>query len=355
VFLVLKNSINDYIMSQPANNTTASPDLILDLIEAFRRSKVMFAAVELGIFDTLAEGPMPSEQVAARLHCNPAAMKTMLESCLTLGLLECSDGRFSNTTASQDYLTSQSPNRLTGYITYSNSVMWQMWSHLEDAIRTGQHRWKQTFGMDGPIFSHFFRTPEAMNEFLMGMHGFGRITSPQLVRALDLTRFRCMCDLGGATGHWVIAACEHYSQLRGIVFDLPHALELAKSMVAQSAAAARIQIVGGDFFVDQLPPADLYALGRIVHDWSEDKIRLLLKRIYDALPMGGGLLIGEKIVNEDRNGPRWALMQSLNMLICTEGQERSASEYEALLREAGFSTIEVARTSVPLDGILATK
>jgi acetylserotonin N-methyltransferase len=48
-------------------------------------------------------------------------------------------------------------------------------------------------------------------------------------------------------------------------------------------------------------------------------------------------------------------MQSLNMLICTEGKERAASEYEALLREAGFSTVEFAVTKVPLDGILATK
>jgi acetylserotonin N-methyltransferase len=164
-----------------------------------------------------------------------------------------------------------------------------------------------------------------------------------------------MCDLGGATGHWVIAACERYGNLRGIVFDLPHALELAKKIVAESSAAPRIEIVGGDFFKDKLPEADLYSLGRIVHDWSEDKIKLLLKRIYDALPSGGALLIGEKIINEDRNGPRWAMMQSLNMLICTEGKERSASEYEALLREAGFKSFEVARTNVPLDGILAIK
>lgn len=332
-----------------------SPDLILDLIEAFRRSKVMFAAVELGVFDALMQGAMTSEQLANQLSCNPAAMKTMLESLVTLGLLTYTGELFSNTEAAQNYLTSPSPNRLTGYISYSNTVMWQMWSHLEDAVRTGQHRWQQTFGLEGPIFSHFFRTPEAMKEFLLGMHGYGRITSPELVRAIDLSKFRCMCDLGGATGHWVIAACEHYEHLRGIVFDLPHTLELAQSMVTQSTAAGRIEIMGGDFFVDRLPAADLYALGRIVHDWSEDKIKLLLRRIYDALPRGGGLLIGEKLINEERNGPRWAMMQSLNMLICTEGKERSASEYQALLHEAGFTTCEVARTHVPLDVILATK
>ena len=338
--------------------TQSTPEIVLDLIEAYRRSKVMFTAVELGVFDALAEvGPQTTTALAARLGCHAGAMQMLLEGCASLGLLTLNqaDHRFSNTSSTHQYLTSTSPHRMTGYITYSNNVMWKMWGNLEDAIRTGENRWKQTFGSDGPIFSNFFRTPEAMKEFLMGMHGFGMITSPVIVQAFDLSRFRRMCDLGGATGHWVIAACERYSDLQGIVFDLPHALELAQAMIAQSSARDRLQVVGGDFFVDPLPQADLYALGRIVHDWSEDKIRRLLDRVYAALPAGGGLMIGEKIIRSDRSGPRWAMMQSLNMLVCTEGKERSAHEYEELLRQAGFASIEVAETNVPLDCILAMK
>ena len=233
--------------------------------------------------------------------------------------------------------------------------MWKMWANLEDAIREGSHRWKQTFGFDGPIFSHFFRTPEAMNEFLMGMHGFGMITSPRIVELFDLSKFERLCDLGGATGHLTIAACQRYECLRGIVFDLPHALGLAKQMVSDAGLGKRIEVVGGDFFADALPEADLYALGRIVHDWDEPKIKQLLSKIYDALPNGGGLLIGEKVLHEDRSGPRWAMMQSLNMLVCTEGKERSGTEYELLLREAGFTSVSVARTQVPLDAVLAIK
>jgi len=175
------------------------------------------------------------------------------------------------------------------------------------------------------------------------------------VNAFDLSRFQILADLGGATGHLTIAACQRYGHLKGIVFDLPHALGLAKSIVSQSGVANRIQVLGGDFFQDDLPAADLFALGRIVHDWNEEKIALLLKRIYDALPIGGGLLIGEKILWEDRTGPRWALMQSLNMIVCTEGRERTLAQYSELLQDAGFQSVEAFRTSVPLDAILAIK
>jgi len=342
-------------MTESPVASVPSPALILDLLEAFRRSKTMFAAVELGIFDALERGGKTVEDLAAELKLHVRSAQTLLEACVALGLLKQNNGFFENTRESSVYLCSSSPRRMTGYIQYSNHAIWKMWAHLEGAIREGSNRWNQTFGFHAPIFSHFFRTPESMQEFLMGMHGFGMITSPEIVRAFDLSRFQHFCDLGGATGHLPIAACERYPTLKATVFDLPHALELAQSIVGDSSVADRIAVVGGDFFEDPLPPADLYALGRILHDWDEPKIDRLLQRIYEALPVGGALLIGEKIINEERDGPRWAMMQSLNMLICTEGRERSFSEYNALLRRIGFSEVHVAITDVPLDAILAIK
>ncbi len=331
------------------------PAILLDLLEAFRRSKTMFAAVSLGVFDRLTEADATVDQLAKQLAASSDALERLLDACVGLGLLNRSSGVYSNTPLATHYLVSSSPRRMTGYINYSNSVMWPMWGKLEDAVRDGSHRWQQCFGLDGPIFSHFFRDEAAKREFLMGMHGFGVISSPQVVSAIDLSRFKCLADLGGATGHLAIAACERYPTMRAIVFDLPVALPLAKEIVDASKVADRIELVGGDFFIDPLPVADLYALGRILHDWSEEKVKLLLTRIFDALPSQGGLLIAEKLLTEDKTGPRWAQMQSLNMLTCTEGKERTLSEYEVLLHEAGFVNVIGCRTSSPLDATLAIK
>lgn len=244
---------------------------------------------------------------------------------------------------------------MTGYINYSNDIGWELWHKLEDAIREGTSRWKQCYGWDEPIFSSFFKTPEAANEFLMGMHGFGTISSPAVVAALDLSRFTQLVDLGGASGHLAIAACERYPQLRATVFDLPTARALAETIVQDSRVSQRITITSGDFFVDPLPQGDLYALGRIVHDWNVEKIGLLLNKIYASLPAGGALLICEKLLLEDRSGPSWSQMQNLNMLVCTEGKERTLVEYEALLSQAGFVNVIGCRTTTPIDGILAFK
>ena len=331
------------------------PAPVIDLIQAFRRSKTMFTAASLGVFDLLHEAPAGAADVAARLATNADATERLLDACAALGLLSKRDGVYQNHPVASTYLRAASPHTLYGYVRYSDEALYPMWNHLADAVREGTHRWGQTFGLEGPIFSAFFRTEEAMRDFLRGMHGFGLLTSPQVVAAFDLSRFRRMVDLGGATGHLVIAACERYPGLRGAVFDLPQVTAMAREEVARSSAGDRIEVLAGDFFEDELPPADLYAVGRILHDWNESQIVRLLTRIFDRLPPGGGLLVAEQLLAEDGVGPIPANMQSLGMLICTEGNERSLSEYTRILHRAGFTQTEGRRTGVPLDAILAVK
>ncbi len=42
----------------------------------------------------------------------------------------------------------------------------------------------------------------------------------------------------------------------------------------------------GDFFKDELPKADLYILARILHDWPDEKVHILLSKIADACTPG---------------------------------------------------------------------
>ncbi len=337
------------------DGSKADPSVVLDLLESFRRSKTMFAAVSLGVFDALETGPKSLAVLAETLNLNLDALERLLDACVGLQLLERSGALYGNTPAAGAYLCKQSPSRLTGYINYSNAILWKLWGNLEDAIREGTNRWQQTFGWDGPIFSNFFRTEESMREFLMAMHGYGIISSPHVVAAFDLSRFHRLVDLGGATGHLAIAACQQYPALRAVVFDLPEAGPLAREIIGVSSVASRIEIVSGDFFVDALPEGDLYSVGRILHDWTEPKVLTLLQRIFDRLPSDGGLLIAEKLISEDRTGPRWAHMQNLGMLLYTEGKERTLAEYRALLEQVGFSAVKGSTTASPLDAVLAVK
>jgi len=331
------------------------PAPVLELIDAFRRSKTMFAAVSMGVFEALHEGPADASGLAARLGAQAGALERLLDACVGMGLLRKQEGAYANQPVAEAYLCDHSPLSLTGYVQYSSEALFPMWAHLEDALREGTPRWTQTFGWQGSLFDHFFKTEERQRHFLRGMHGFGQLSSPVVVAAFDLSRFDRLVDLGGGTGHLAIAACERYPRLRAAVFDLPTVIEIAREYVAASTVRERIGLAAGDLFRDNLPEAGLYSLGRVLHDWPEDKIRMLLRKIFEALPPAGALLVAEKLLDEDRSGPTHAHMQSLNMLVCTEGKERTLTEYRALLREAGFAGVEGRRTGAPLDVVLAIK
>lgn len=328
---------------------------VVDLIEAFRCSKVMFTAVSLAIFDRLEQAPAGVGELAAEKSCNAGALERLLDACVAIGLLERAGDCYRNLPVASRYLRRDSPETLTGYILYSDRILYPLWGNLEDAVREGSHRWQQTFGGKAGIFDELFSSEESKVTFIAGMHGMGLLSSPSAISAVDLSRFRHLCDLGGATGHLAIEACRQYPGLRATVFDLPAVVPQARRYIEQAGLTARMEACGGDFFADPLPAADFYALGRILHDWSEPKIAALIEKIYQRLPEGGGLLICEKILYPFKDGPVTANLQSLNMLVVTEGKERTAAEYEALLRRAGFREFHARSTGHPLDVMLAIK
>jgi acetylserotonin N-methyltransferase len=338
------------MMSNPVD-----PNPVLDGLDGFRRSKAMFAALELGLFEHLSRGPARAEELSRELQLHGDAAERLFDTCVGMGLLAKKDGLYSNLPVASTYLVRSSPQALVGYVDYSNRVGYKLWGDLETAIRTGHHLWETTYGLQGDIFAHFFKTEDSKRDFLLGMHGMGMLSSPLVVRAFDLGRFQHLVDLGGATGHLALEACKRYPKLRASVFDLPPVVASAREFLAKAPEGPRVELIAGDFFKDSLPEADLFALGRILHDWSTEKIALLLKKICDRLPPGGALLIAERLLNVDKTGPLRGQLQSLNMLVCTEGKERNVAEYRRVLQEAGFRDVQARETGSVVDAILAVK
>ena len=113
---------------------------IIELIEAFRRSKTMFTAVSMGIFDRLQAGPTTAAELAAQTETHPDATERLLDSCAALGLLHKRDAQYSLTPVAECYLCPSSPYSLDGYIRYSDEVLYPMWGHLAEAVKEGSPR-----------------------------------------------------------------------------------------------------------------------------------------------------------------------------------------------------------------------
>src|SRR5580658_4128406 len=102
--------------SMAKDDAKADPGVVLDLLESFRRSKTMFAAVSLGVFDALEAGPESLSVLTESLKLNSDALERLLDACVGLQLLKRGAGVYENTPAASAYLCTESSSRLTGYI-----------------------------------------------------------------------------------------------------------------------------------------------------------------------------------------------------------------------------------------------
>ena len=129
--------------AQPVNSDPSDPSLVIELIEAFRSSKVLFVAVSLGIFDSLERAPASAESLASEVGCQPEPLERLLDASVGLGLLHKRGGKYGNQPIASTYLCRAKPNTLVGYILYSDKALFPLWAHLENAIREGVPQWKR--------------------------------------------------------------------------------------------------------------------------------------------------------------------------------------------------------------------
>ena len=139
---------------------------------------------------------------------------------------------------------------------------------------------------------------------------------------------------------------------RGILFDRPQVVPAASRLLAERGLADRVSIVAGDFF-EAVPPADIYVMSKILHDWDDKSCRRLLTSIATAARPGARLVVLEHVVPEG-DQPHMSKMLDLTMLVMTGGKERTAAEFEELFASAGFRLDQIVQTPTPLPVLEAT-
>jgi hypothetical protein len=126
----------------------------------------------------------------------------------------------------------------------------------------------------------------------------------------------------------------------GIGFDLRPVEAHFKAPLAGPGLSHRLSFQGGDFFTDPLPRADVIVMGHVLHDWDLEERKLLIRKAYDTLPLGGALIVYDAIIDQERRQNAFGLLMSLNMLIETPGgADYTGAQCSAWMREAGFRQI----------------
>jgi hypothetical protein len=325
----------------------------------FWASKTVLSAVELELFTQLGSEAMTGEEIGERLGLHPRAIYDFLDTLVALGLLERdgegSDGRYRNTAETAAFLDKGSPAYLGGILEMCNARLYRFWGDLTEALQTGepQNEIKHT---GKPMFDELYSDPARLEQFMNAMQGISLGNFHSLAEKFDFSRYKTVCDVGGATGQLCTVLAVRHPHLRFTSYDLPVVAPIAEKAVAAAGLTDRVATASGDFFADPLPRADVITMGLILHDWNLDRKMHLIRAAHDALPEGGAFIVIENLIDDARRENAFGLMMSLNMLIeFGDAFDFTGGDFAGWCREAGFRDVEILPLTGPASAGVAYK
>lgn len=327
---------------------SASPNhgYILQTAFGFWPAKTLLAAVELGVFGTLAAGPLDRDALAARLGLHARSAADFLDALVALRLLERRDGRYANTVDTDAFLDPAKPSYIGGMLSMADRRLYPFWGRLAEALRTGEPQNEARDG--GDLFPTIYADPDLLANFVGAMTGLSVRTAALIADAFPWKEHRTLVDVGCAQGAFPVTIAGRHPHLSATGFDLPPVRPVFEAYVARHGMSDRISFHPGSFFDDPLPSADVIVMGHILHDWDLPTKRMLVEKAHAALPPGGIFLVYDAMIDDDRRENAFGLLMSLNMLIETRGGfDYTGADCAGWLTDAGFRDVRIERLPGP--------
>lgn len=172
------------------------------------------------------------------------------------------------------------------------------------------------------------------------------------IAAFDFSPYSRMLDIGGNSGEFVLRVCRKHRELRTAVYDLPLVCDIGAKHVSEEVEATRIQFIKRDPAQLALPRGyDLITFKSMLHDWPDAEMGDFLRRAYDALDVGGTLMIFERAQAQVKD-IQIAYGQLPLMLFFRS--YRTPQAYQEQLITIGFHSVAVAEVPLDMPFILIT-
>jgi demethylspheroidene O-methyltransferase len=324
---------------------------LFDLCAGFVYSQILYACVRLRLFEILAAGPQSAATIARELNLTADSAELLLDAAVSLDLAERRHGgRFGLGSLGAALVG----NPAVGAMVEHHRLLY---SDLDDPVgllrgERGKTQlakyWAYADSKTPARLSH-----ERTADYTDLMANSQPLVAAEILDAYPLNAHRCLLDVGGGDGSFLIEAARRHLQLELILFDLPAVAQRATERFAQSGIAARARAVGGDFLIDPLPQgADIVSLVRVVHDHEDGAAQTLLRAVHRALAPQGVLLLAEPMLGTPGAESVGHAYFSFYLLAMGNGRPRSPDELKLMLTEAGFSRTQVVPTRQPLQTCL---
>ncbi|MBF0229281.1 MAG: methyltransferase [Desulfamplus sp.] len=330
-------------------STALHPGKLLSISGSYWQTCTLHASVKLDFFTIIKKNSLTSEEVATKMSAPVRSVAMLLDALCSMELLKKDGVRYCNTQISSKFLSKESPDYI-GFMIMHHHHLVESWSRLDESVISGK-----------PIRSRVASVEDEVRResFLMGMFNIAMATAPELVPTIDLSGKKHLLDLGGGPGTYAIHFCLNNPDLTAVVFDLPTTRPFAEKTIQRFGQQNRITFQDGDFLKNDIQGKyDVVWLSHILHGDSPSDCEQIIKKAASVLEPNGVVIIHEFIMNNEKDGPLFPALFSLNMLLGTDGgQAYSEGELMDMLKGAGFKDIFRTKYRGPMESglIIGTK
>lgn len=322
---------------------------IMEMVQGFYVAKAIGIAAELNISDLLKNGDKSISKLALETQAHEDSLYRLMRMLASQGVYKEKKNRiFSQNRLSKTLLNNQESMRYM-VMHQVNGRNWKLFDELEYVVKTGNNAAKKIFGAD--VFEYLEANPEKNEIYNQAMSNSSVMLSHTVVSEYKFKNAKCIVDVGGGQGVLLSILLSKNKNLKGIVFDLPHVVEGAKTNFEKYGVSDRTESISGNFFESVPKGGDHYIMKSIIHLLSDEECVILLEKIKKILPEKGKILIIEPII-ENNNRYSFAKLFDIQMMIgLNGGKERTEQEYSAIVKNAGLKLKKVVKTAGPFSVI----
>ena len=311
--------------------------VLLRMAQGYQLSQALYVAAKLGVADVLAGGALDVDTVAAAVGARSSELRRVLRALVVAGVFtELEDGRIALNDVAIG-LRADAAGRTRDVVINFGEEMYGAFGELLHTVQTGETAFEKVYGQ--ALFDYYASHPVAEASGSARMAARSLPVTQELVASELAQGISRMVDVGGGTGTVVAALLEAHGDLRGVLYERPTVLGLAREYLAAHGVADRCEVVAGDFFVSVPDGGDLYLLKSVLHDWDDDRCVTILRNCRAAMHGASRLAIVEFVLPEQMTADPVLLpaaLLDLIMLAYAGGRERTKTEFGGLLEQAGL-------------------
>jgi SAM-dependent methyltransferase len=260
------------------------PRAMLDTFHGPMQARAVMIAVKLGVFESLADTSLTTEQIAAATNTHPPALEKMLNALVACRYLTVRHGQWKLRSHTRRWMLRSSRHCIADSILH-RFVEWKAFEGLEQFIATGQ-----------PMEMHDHLPADDWPVYQRGMKSLAGLAVGEVVTRMKLPENpRRMLDIGGSHGVYSAGFCRRYPTLEAVVLDLPEAVEHAAPLLAEEKMGSRVIHQTGDAMTTPLGERewDFIFVSQLLHHFTAEMNQALCTRIQRSLRPGGTFAIAD--------------------------------------------------------------